>query len=64
MQWRTVFWIAFGVFVITNIIYVIFGSGEEQWWNMHELPITTTATTNSSESSFSRDDNESSEKQV
>lgn len=60
MQWRTVFWIAFGVFVITNIIYVIFGSGEEQWWNTSELPTITTATP--SESSFSTKD--SSEKQV
>lgn len=32
-EWRVVFWIAFAVFVVTNIIFVIFGAGEEQWWN-------------------------------
>lgn len=32
-QWRTVFWIAFGVFMVTNVIYVIFGSADEQAWN-------------------------------
>ncbi|XP_044272566.1 sialin-like isoform X2 [Tribolium madens] len=33
IQWRTVFWIAFGVFAITNLIFVIFASGEVQSWN-------------------------------
>lgn len=23
------------VFLITNVIYLIFGSGEEQWWNKY-----------------------------
>lgn len=33
-EWRTVFWISFGVFNVTNLIYCFFGSGEEQWWNV------------------------------
>lgn len=32
-EWRTVFWIAFGVFNITNLVYIIFASGEPQPWN-------------------------------
>ncbi|KAF2903419.1 hypothetical protein ILUMI_02772 [Ignelater luminosus] len=32
-QWRLVFWITLGVLIVTNIIYIIFASGEEQWWN-------------------------------
>lgn len=32
-EWRVVFWIAFGVFNITNIVYVIWASGEVQPWN-------------------------------
>ncbi|CAG9863086.1 unnamed protein product [Phyllotreta striolata] len=32
-QWRTVFWITLAVFFVTNIIYCLFGSGEEQKWN-------------------------------
>ncbi|KAL6261910.1 hypothetical protein P5V15_006993 [Pogonomyrmex californicus] len=32
-QWRTVFWIVLGVFIGTNIIFVIFASGEVQYWN-------------------------------
>uniref|UniRef100_A0A6P7G0X8 Inorganic phosphate cotransporter isoform X1 n=1 Tax=Diabrotica virgifera virgifera TaxID=50390 RepID=A0A6P7G0X8_DIAVI len=32
-QWRTVFWITFAIFMSTNIIYCLFGSGEEQHWN-------------------------------
>lgn len=32
-EWTLVFWISFGVFTVTNIIYVLFASGEEQWWN-------------------------------
>lgn len=32
-EWRLVFWISLGVFVVTNIVYVLFASGEEQWWN-------------------------------
>ncbi|XP_031354995.1 putative inorganic phosphate cotransporter [Photinus pyralis] len=32
-EWQLVFWITLGVFTVTNIIYVIFASGETQWWN-------------------------------
>lgn len=32
-EWRVVFWIAFGVFNVTNIVYVIWASGEVQPWN-------------------------------
>ncbi|XP_066254814.1 putative inorganic phosphate cotransporter [Euwallacea similis] len=32
-EWRTVFWISFGIFTSTSIVYWLFGSGEEQWWN-------------------------------
>lgn len=33
VQWRTVLWISFSVFVVTSVVYICFGSGEEQWWN-------------------------------
>lgn len=33
MQWRVVFWITLGVLVATNIIFVMFASGDVQWWN-------------------------------
>ncbi|KAF5285906.1 hypothetical protein FQA39_LY04367 [Lamprigera yunnana] len=32
-QWRVVFWITMGVFIVTNGVYVVFASGDEQWWN-------------------------------
>nr|XP_023026033.1 putative inorganic phosphate cotransporter isoform X2 [Leptinotarsa decemlineata] len=32
-EWRTVFWISFAVFNVTNLVYCFFGSGEEQKWN-------------------------------
>ncbi|XP_077285026.1 putative inorganic phosphate cotransporter isoform X2 [Arctopsyche grandis] len=32
-EWRTVFWIVFGVFIVTNGVFVMWASGEEQWWN-------------------------------
>lgn len=32
-EWQTVFWVAFGVFMVTNLIFVLFGTGDEQWWN-------------------------------
>jgi hypothetical protein len=32
-QWRTVFWIVFGVFVVTNLLFVLMASGEIQPWN-------------------------------
>lgn len=38
-QWRTVFWIVLGVFIVTNIIFLIFASGEVQYWNDPEFVI-------------------------
>ncbi|XP_076262845.1 sialin-like isoform X1 [Rhynchophorus ferrugineus] len=35
-EWQLVFWIAFGVFLITNSIFVLFGSGEVQKWNNND----------------------------
>uniref|UniRef100_A0AAR5QB79 Major facilitator superfamily (MFS) profile domain-containing protein n=1 Tax=Dendroctonus ponderosae TaxID=77166 RepID=A0AAR5QB79_DENPD len=35
-EWRIVFWIAFGVFLVTNFIFVVFGSGKVQPWNAAE----------------------------
>ncbi|XP_032684299.1 putative inorganic phosphate cotransporter [Odontomachus brunneus] len=32
-QWQLVFWIVFGVFVVTNLIFILFASGEVQYWN-------------------------------
>ncbi|XP_065338059.1 putative inorganic phosphate cotransporter, partial [Cloeon dipterum] len=36
LQWRTVFWIVFGVMNVTNLIYVLTASGEVQPWNWGE----------------------------
>lgn len=36
-EWRLVFWIVFGVFIITNIIFVVYASGEVQYWNDPEF---------------------------
>ena len=32
-QWRTIFFISAGFYLIGNLFYVIFGTGEEQPWN-------------------------------
>lgn len=32
-EWRLVFWITLAVLVGTNIVFVLFASGDEQWWN-------------------------------
>lgn len=32
-QWRIAFWLVFAVLIGTNIVYVIWGSGEQQWWD-------------------------------
>lgn len=32
-EWRIVFWIAFGIFNVTNIVYIIWASGDIQPWN-------------------------------
>ncbi|KAJ0177134.1 hypothetical protein K1T71_007143 [Dendrolimus kikuchii] len=40
-QWRIAFWVCLGVLVFTNVIYVIFAKGEQQWWddvNKHGYP--------------------------
>ncbi|XP_026671600.1 putative inorganic phosphate cotransporter isoform X2 [Ceratina calcarata] len=36
-QWRLVFWIVFGVFIVTNVIFILFASGEVQYWNDPEF---------------------------
>ncbi|XP_050591921.1 putative inorganic phosphate cotransporter [Bombus affinis] len=36
-QWRLVFWIVFVVFVLTNLIFVLYASGEVQYWNDPEF---------------------------
>ena len=28
-----VFWIALAVFILTNLVFVAYASGDEQWWN-------------------------------
>lgn len=28
-----VFWIALAVFIVTNLVFVAWASGDEQWWN-------------------------------
>ncbi|XP_011152282.1 putative inorganic phosphate cotransporter isoform X2 [Harpegnathos saltator] len=38
-QWQLVFWIVFGVFIVTNLIFVLFASGEVQYWNDPEFVI-------------------------
>ena len=32
-EWRLVFWIIFAVTVVTNVVFVLFASGEVQEWN-------------------------------
>ncbi|XP_029176007.1 sialin-like [Nylanderia fulva] len=32
-QWRIVFWIVLAVFIVTNIIFIVYASGEVQYWN-------------------------------
>lgn len=32
-EWRLVFWIFLGVSVFTNLMFLLFGSGEVQYWN-------------------------------
>jgi len=32
-QWRMVFWIVLGVFILTNVIFILYASGEVQYWN-------------------------------
>lgn len=56
-EWRVVFWIAFGVFNVTNIIYVLWASGEVQPFNEPYLM-------NKSRGSLSSSSDEDQEKQV
>ncbi|KAJ2946183.1 hypothetical protein O0L34_g5117 [Tuta absoluta] len=32
-QWRYAFWFVFGTLVVTNLLYLIWGSGDQQWWD-------------------------------
>ncbi|XP_076241697.1 sialin [Calliopsis andreniformis] len=36
-EWRLVFWIVLGVFIVTNVIFVLYASGEVQYWNDPEF---------------------------
>ncbi|XP_046627274.1 putative inorganic phosphate cotransporter isoform X1 [Neodiprion virginianus] len=36
-EWRLVFWIIFGVFIVTNTAFLFFASGEVQYWNDPEF---------------------------
>nr|XP_031845946.1 putative inorganic phosphate cotransporter isoform X2 [Nomia melanderi] len=36
-EWRLVFWIVLVVFILTNIIFVLYASGEVQYWNDPEF---------------------------
>lgn len=38
-QWRLVFWIVLAIFIATNLIFVIFASGDVQYWNDPEFVI-------------------------
>ncbi|XP_026317593.1 putative inorganic phosphate cotransporter [Hyposmocoma kahamanoa] len=33
VEWRVAFWVCFAVLVGTNIIYIIWADGEQQWWD-------------------------------
>ncbi|KAI5652003.1 major facilitator superfamily domain-containing protein [Phthorimaea operculella] len=33
IQWRYAFWFVFAVLASTNVLYLIWGSGEQQWWD-------------------------------
>lgn len=37
-EWREVFWITFSVIILTNVAYVIMGSGDVQPWNDITVP--------------------------
>jgi len=36
-QWRIVFWIVLGVFILTNAMFILYASGEVQYWNDPEF---------------------------
>lgn len=33
MEWRLVFWVMFAVLVLSNFVFIFWGSGEVQPWN-------------------------------
>lgn len=37
-EWRNVFWLAFGLYMGTLVIYTTFGSAEVQPWNSPQKP--------------------------
>lgn len=51
-QWRLVFWIAFAVFNVTNLVYIIWASGEIQPWNDGRLIKKTGDSESTSEDDF------------
>jgi MFS transporter, ACS family, solute carrier family 17 (sodium-dependent inorganic phosphate cotransporter), other len=51
-EWRVVFWIAFGVFNITNVVYIIWASGEIQPFNDPQVLQKFRESISSSESEF------------
>lgn len=51
-QWRIVFWIAFAVFNVTNIVYIIWASGEVQPWNDGYLVKNIDETASTSENNY------------
>lgn len=38
MEWRVVFWIMFATLVISNFVFILFGSGSLQPWNEPQKP--------------------------
>ncbi|XP_001601084.2 sialin-like [Nasonia vitripennis] len=36
-EWRFVFWILFGVSIVSNAIFLVFGSGDVEYWNDPEF---------------------------
>lgn len=32
-QWRIAFWVCFAVLVGTNVIYIFWADGKQQWWD-------------------------------
>lgn len=62
-EWRFVFWVTFGIFLITTVIYSIWASGEVQPWNFpqecrsSEFGHKMTENNNSTEKQFERGDN-------
>lgn len=32
-QWQIVFFVAAAIYIVTNLFYVVYGTGEQQYWN-------------------------------